>query len=521
MWATLGLVFLVTLGTRLGWESYPRFLDSYYHLAVIQGFHQASGVALHAFWEAAPVGRPHLYPPLFHLVWAPVWWLTRDPVTVARLWSMLGAPLLLLAAVWATRLLGGTRRACLTTVALLIPAPIYLSTLLHPTATLAVIEILVLWVLLERRQVASGGIVLGLIGTTHPGLPWVTLLALNVLGLADRRHRHALAIAGVGSLIMAPWWLHVAGNTHAFQWIQQPESRSLEISPVIWGLGIVGGILGVQKHPAYRFPIALLAAALPGAFLYPYRVLAQGLVPLALLGGLALERTWNWVGVWKPRYRVILFGALLTLSPTISLDLSPSSIRHSSIVSLQSHDLSRSSIPHSAFRVPHCHWADTGFLAALRGVPIGRGHLESLYDAPHFAPLVRVIRESAQPDDLLFCNFSYMGGLLSALTGLSTTTSMVVEAGRRPWREALDDARWIVWFKMPADLDPESDATALELARERAWRLALETPIAWVYEAQGSHARRKITGPVIPWGVAYAALIAMLMLQKAAISRKR
>src|SRR3989338_10814800 len=109
--ATIGLIGLVTIGIGLGWDTYPRFLDSYYHLAVIQGFRQHGGVALHAFWESAPAGRPHLYPPLFHLLWWPVAALVREPITVARCWSVVGGPSLLLVMAWAGRGGAGPRAA--------------------------------------------------------------------------------------------------------------------------------------------------------------------------------------------------------------------------------------------------------------------------------------------------------------------------------------------------------------------------------------------------------------------------
>jgi len=511
--ATVGLIALVTLGARLDWESSPRFLDSYYHLAVIQGFQHAGGVALHAFWEAAPEGRPHLYPPLFHLVWAPVWWVTRDPITVARLWSLLSAPLLLLGVAWASRILGGARRASLTVAAMLIPAGLYRSTLIHPTASLALIGVLGVWVLLERRQVLAGGLLLGLVGWLHPAIPWVTLLALGLLAITHRAYRHALAIAGIGLTLMAPWWLHVSRHLGTLHWLRQPEAQHLELSPAFIALGAAGLLLTRRHHLAYRFPVALLVAALPWAGLYPYRLLsAQGLVPLGLLAGLALDAgCQRWVRLdtarWQVLSSVVALGLLLTVSPTVMVQ---------------------------PRRPPAVSWGDTGLITAVRGVPLGRGHLEALYDERHFAPLAQHLRRWAAADDLLFCNFPYMGGLFSVLTGLATTTSMVAEAGRQPWDEALAHARWILWLKMPADLDPLNDATAQRLADGRSWRLALETPIAFLYEAPeatpppvlgpagrpaepatsgqtggGATGRRTMRGTVIPWWLAYGVLAAI------------
>lgn len=459
-WLTVGVIGVVAVGLRLGWETYPRFLDSYYHLAVIQGFRQAGGVALHAFWEAAPAGRPHLYPPLFHLLWWPVAALARDPITVARLWSVLGGPLLLVVTAGAVRRIAGTRTAALTVLAALLSSQLLFSTLIHPTATLALIELVGAWAALERRRPVLAGILVGAVGWTHLGLPWITLAALLLLGAVDRqRRRTAWGAAGAGLVVMAPWWWHIARHAAALRMIQQPEGRMLEFAPVLLGVGAVGAVLAWRRAPAYRFWLALLAAALPWAVPYPYRLFSgQGLLPIVLLAGWALDAFTTpaskirW-GQTPALAAASMLGIGLLIGPTVAN--APSW---------------------------HLRWGETGLTVALRGIPLDRGHLESLYDAEQFQPLVAAIRREAAPDELLFCNYPHMGGLFSVLTGLSTTTSMFAEAGRRPQEAALADARWVLWFKMPAQVDPENDATARRLAAERGWRVVEETPIAWVYE---------------------------------------
>lgn len=473
-WITVGLIGVVTAGLRLGWDTYPRFLDSYYHLAVIQGFRQAGGLVLHAFWESAPAGRAHLYPPLFHLLWWPVAALVHHPLTVARLWSLLGAPALFLAMAWAVRHVEGPRRAALTVIAALLSSSLLFSTLLHPTATLALIEILGVWVALERGRTVVAGLLVGAIGWTHLGLPWVTLPALGLLGAADRpRRRTAWTAAAIGLAVMAPWWLHVARHAAALHAIQQPESRSVELAPILLGLGLWGGLVAWHRAPTYRFWLALLATALPWAIQYPYRFFSgQGLLPIVLLAGLALdEGAARWA---TTRGRALggvgLVGVCLLAGPMVA--------------------------NRPAWRV---RWGETGLTAALGGIPLDRGHLESLYDARQFAPLVTALRREARPDDLLFCNYPHMGGLFSVLTGLSTTTSMFAEAGRRPWEGALADARWVLWFKMPEKVDPQNDAMARQLAATRGWRVVEETPIAWVFEQPSATARRAMPGRTLPW----------------------
>jgi len=61
------LIFVAAVGA-LRWSLYPVFVDTYYHMAVIEGFKQAGGITTHAFWEMAPGGRAHVYPPMLHAV---------------------------------------------------------------------------------------------------------------------------------------------------------------------------------------------------------------------------------------------------------------------------------------------------------------------------------------------------------------------------------------------------------------------------------------------------------------------
>lgn len=61
------------------------FDDFSYHLAVAQGFVRAKGIVTWDFWESLPVGRPHNYPPLFHLFLAGLLKLNFSTVTIAKL----------------------------------------------------------------------------------------------------------------------------------------------------------------------------------------------------------------------------------------------------------------------------------------------------------------------------------------------------------------------------------------------------------------------------------------------------
>ena len=64
----IALLLVILIATVVSWRMYPLFIDTYYHMGVIEGFSQAGGITTRAFWELAPGGRVHIYPPSLHVI---------------------------------------------------------------------------------------------------------------------------------------------------------------------------------------------------------------------------------------------------------------------------------------------------------------------------------------------------------------------------------------------------------------------------------------------------------------------
>ena len=93
--ALLLILFLFFQITQ--WPFSPKFLDAYYHLAVMKGFEEAGGYVTSAFWEYAPAGRPHLYPPALHILMLSFYKLGLSAISVARLVDLAAYPIFLFA----------------------------------------------------------------------------------------------------------------------------------------------------------------------------------------------------------------------------------------------------------------------------------------------------------------------------------------------------------------------------------------------------------------------------------------
>jgi len=115
-------VIVVAILTGVHWHLYPVFVDAYYHMEVIHGFQQAGGIVTHAFWEMAPGGRVHIYPPGLHAAGYLAALLGVAPSTFITLISWACCPACLLTTWLWLRRIAGPRPALYTLVLLCGPA---------------------------------------------------------------------------------------------------------------------------------------------------------------------------------------------------------------------------------------------------------------------------------------------------------------------------------------------------------------------------------------------------------------
>ena len=89
------IISFFTFVQALSWDLFPFFIDIYYHLAVMLGYNTAGGYTTYGFWEYAPVGRPHLYPPLLHFLMLALYKAGLPKMFIARLSNFIMFPLAL------------------------------------------------------------------------------------------------------------------------------------------------------------------------------------------------------------------------------------------------------------------------------------------------------------------------------------------------------------------------------------------------------------------------------------------
>jgi len=450
------IIIGITILAAAQWPAFPYFFDSYYHLAVIQGFDAAGGVTLHAFWEAAPQGHPHLYPPLFHLLLLPLFQVGMAPLVLAKLWCVAAFPLLLVSAWFVFSRLTTPQTACWIVAALASPYSFFLGAVNYLPATFCLIAALWMVLALHRHRWGAAGILLALTFWLHGGLPWLFGLSLLLFGLIEPTYRKTAWMSlGVGLLGALPWLIHLAQHT---QWItlQPPgEDRTFETPIALLLLGMMGlGVVWKSTNRSLRLLAMMALGMLPMVLGYRFRFFAtQGLFPWLLLAGLTLAGVANkWIEKRKPWMAWTLLAAVLLAAPTLY---------------------------GTAKQPVRLNWADTPLvLLSGKPSPIARPSAHPLFFKRFLHELAGIVEAHTEAEELVYCNVPYVGGMLSILTGRATTNPLLREMAVRPESQQIRPAKLIVWIKDPSG---KPSRQMQETVLQYQLRPLSQTEVAYLY----------------------------------------
>lgn len=300
---------------------FPVLTDDWYHLSVIRAFYEKGGVQLWDDWEFAPQGRPHLYPPLFHMTAATIAIFfgqmgLQNPLMAALLFlNAVSYPLLLLSLWWLSKELFGKEAAFYSLLlALGVLALFFSAQVIVPSAyALAFVNFLA-GAFFRKRAIASA-ILLSLTGYTHLGVFLLALLFLLVFSLTVRRDylRQFVLVGSAASVLCLPWLFHVASNA---SWFGKGVNVPLGVTiPIIVWLAALPTVLEKPDAKGRRsLPLAYLAALLPMLPFYGHRFWVYALIPLSILGGRAIA---NLEGSRKTAASFFIVASLLWCAPTL------------------------------------------------------------------------------------------------------------------------------------------------------------------------------------------------------------
>jgi len=471
------LLFLFILLFR--WTLLPNFLDIYYHLLIADGINRSGGFVTSDFLQYASVGRPHLYPPLFHFIILAFIKAGLGPLFIARLLDVLIFPLFLVVIWYFMRTLFYDRVAYFAVLLGSSMYSFYLATSNFMPATFAVIFGLFSILAEEKNRIVSSSLLLSLAFYTHAQIPWVFVVAFLIYGLLNRdRLRTCIIILALGITLALPIILYILQNR--FYYVKQVifENFVIEINIfVILFLLAIPTVIKEKKR--YFILLALALSVIPFIPLYPYRYISgQGLMGFILLAAVSIDNIYQVIRNFfmsRRNYQTELIFSIAFI--VILMFLSPSvcfkKMENPRFVIFDSTYLNLISSSKDQFRTNNYSVASSKFISEL----------------------VKDIQESSDNDDIIFSNIDFMDTMLGALSNRACSRGMLNEVGPYKKIDPLASSKLVVWFKYYRS---DFDKQLAELVAQNKLLKIKETEIAVIFKNNYAKTKVSIKNPVVP-----------------------
>ena len=421
-YAALQLLRLVVL---------PQFLDIYYHLQTAWGFIQAGGYSSWDFWEYAPFGRPHIYPPLFHILLALLMKLGISAIFLAKFFES-ATPVIFLLIIWNfIRKSFCEQLGFFVVVAFGSAFAFSISLANHVPSSFALIFGFLSFKEFFKNRLLRAVILLVLCFYTHISVPWFFALSYIFYAIFDKNSRiNSIKVVSYSLLIALPIlifeflnlpFIHLVGN-------DLPEKFHLQIKVFNYILACFGLFLATKMKSRHKFFISLFL----GSFvflIYPARFLsAEGHIPVILASALTMQFIWLKLKEKMPRAKeiiiVVLIIFILFISPVLFLDKSAGDSKIS-------------------YKVD---WVDSAF----SGLLLAKG--SSIWFPWLYLPAVDIIKANSNSEDIVYSNLNVAGLILSSLSQRATANALLPEIKPFPQVDPYSVSNIIV---LPKDLDQE------------------------------------------------------------------
>ena len=307
------------------WRILPQFMDIFYHILTAWGFIQAGGYSGWDFWQYAPVGRTHVYPPFFHIVLA---FLIKSGISKIILVKFFetATPIILLVTLWYfVKKNYNSRLAFFSLLMLGSSFSFYSSLSNYLPATMSMIFGFLAFNELFNGHCLRSALLLALCFYTHIGMSWFFALSVILYGLFDKRlARQSFYILICALALSAPViYKQLTGLKYISITGISNEKFFCEFKPVDYLLACFSFLVLKKNDKRHRLFLAFFLSSL--IFLpYPYRFInAQGYLPIIFLSATAFdylsEKFWN-KGVFLKLVPFFSVCYILLFSPTVIME---------------------------------------------------------------------------------------------------------------------------------------------------------------------------------------------------------
>ncbi len=318
------IIIIFTVLQIMRWRLLPQFMDMYYHLLTAWGFNQAGGYSGWDFWEYAPVGRIHIYPPFFHIILSIFLKLGIEKIILAKTFEAITPSLFLITLYWFFRKNYGERLAFFILIAFSSSFSFYLSLVNNIPATLALIFGILAFDKLFEDKIISAIIFFLLCFYTHIGVSWFIIFSVFLYGLFDAKIRKKSLIVVITAVILSvPVIIKQFTGARFISLSGINEKYFCEFKTVEYLLALLGLAIILSKKNKYYLILSLFLASFVFLF-YPYRFFsAQGYLPVILLCAVSMDFLYDLIKNRNVFLRVSTLAAalvfILIVSPTISM----------------------------------------------------------------------------------------------------------------------------------------------------------------------------------------------------------
>jgi len=382
------------------WVILPQYMDVYYHLLTAWGFLQSGGYSGWDFWQYAPVGRVHIYPPLFHLILSLFMKLGLSQVVLAKVSEIL-FPWLLLLVTWKfTRKNYSSRLAFFVTILFFSSFAFYLSLLNHIPSTIALIfAVLSLGELLKNKLIRSA-ILLSLCFYTHIGVSVYLTIVFFILGIfsADKR-KGILKVVIIAAVLAMPAVIKQLASLGSISALGYHLSGGylLKLKFLEPLLALAGLAIAFRQRNRYALFLSLFISSFI-FILYPNRFFCEeGYFALIFPSALTMDYLYTKI---KLKYAVAgICAVILLFSPTLLLNLNH----------------------------PKENWPPKVIFSdsAFAGMLFAKG--QTLWFPNEYMEAASIIRENSKEGDIVFSTLNIAGLAVSSLSGRASANALLPE----------------------------------------------------------------------------------------------
>ena len=466
------IISLFTFIQALSWDLFPFFIDIYYHLAVMLGYNAAGGYAACGFWEYAPVGRPHLYPPLIHVMMLALFKAGLSKMFIARLFSFTMFPLAVTSIWLFMRYLAGRRTAFFAVLVASSVYSLYYMLMITIPASLAILFALASFVCVDKGKKMAGLLLLSYSFYAHALMPWIMSLAFIIYAVTARKKVMAyLGTVLTAAFLAAPVIVNEFCNRGYYRHIDIIQDHRIEINILLVACAVVGAAISARKKGRYYFLLCMLFSFAVLIPVHRFRfVNAEGLFGFIPLAAVGLDFFYSRIRTALKGVGFILVAAILFAFVSSSIYIGDSG---------------------TSFRM-----LNSTLVNASSAAPFGRdqGMGRSVFFKRYYNKIAAIVQRHSAKDEIIYSNFDYFAGIIGVLADRATSNAMLSEV--KPFRN-FDQVRasaLIVWLKDPENIREEPIA----LIKKYGLKKINDSEMAIIYSNPRAVDKRRIPVPLVP-----------------------